>query len=110
MNQVMLIGRLTSKPELVVLNDGRKVLNILLAVPRQFKNSDGEYETDFLDCVLWGSTANNACEYCDKGDLIGVRGRLATEYYESADNKTHKKTNIIVDRLTFLSSKQAAAN
>ena len=110
MNNVMIVGRLTAGPELIELQDGRKVSNVLVAVPRSYKNINGEYETDFIDCVLWGGVAGNVCEYCQKGDMIGVRGRLATEYYESEDNKTHKKTNVIAEKITFISSKHATEN
>lgn len=107
MNSVTIVGRLTKEPELTELESGKKVLNMLLAVQRQFKNENGEYETDFIDCVLWDGIAINTSEYCKKGDLVGVRGRLATEYYET-DDKTHKKTNVIAEKITFLATSRHA--
>ena len=76
LNQVVIIGRLVEKPIVEENENGRKVSEITLAVPRSFKNADGIYETDFIKCILWSCIAENTAEYCDKGDLISVKGRL----------------------------------
>lgn len=47
-----------------------------LAIPRSFKNMDGEYETDFINCKLWDTVAKNSSEHCKKGDIVGVKGRM----------------------------------
>lgn len=97
MNNVsMLIGRLVSDPQINKNENGRKVVNITLAVPRSFKNVDGIYETDFIPCILWAGIAETTVEYCRKGDLIAVRGRL-----QSTDNKIE----IIAEKITFLANK-----
>ena len=75
LNQVVLVGRLTSDLEAKELEDGKKVTNMTLAIPRSFKNADGEYETDFVECTLWNNIAENTAEYCKKGDIVGVKGR-----------------------------------
>ena len=72
LNQVVLVGRIAKGPELKETEKGKKVASILLAVPRSFKNIDGEYETDFLNCSLWDGVATNVCEYCKTGDLVGT--------------------------------------
>ena len=69
LNNVMLIGRLTHDPQLKVLEDGKKVLDIQLAVQRSFKNMDGLYETDFITVTLWQGLAENLNEYCEKGSF-----------------------------------------
>lgn len=71
-NMVMLIGRLTKDPEIVEKENGIKVSRITLAINRKFKNADGVYYTDYIDCVLWNNCAKNVNTYCNKGDLIGV--------------------------------------
>ena len=55
---------------------GREISEITLAVPRSFKNDEGLYDTDFIKCILWNVIAENTAEYCEKGDLIAVKGRL----------------------------------
>lgn len=76
LNQVVLVGRLTKESEFIKLEIGKKVLNVLLAVPRSYKNENGEYNTDFIDCVLWEALAENTTEYYHKGDMVGIRGKL----------------------------------
>lgn len=105
LNQVVLIGRLTKESEFIELENGKKVLNVLLAVPRSYKNENGEYDTDFIDCVLWEALAENTTEYCHKGDMVGIKGRVNTEYYEKDDDKIKIK-NIVAEKVTFLSSKK----
>ncbi len=105
-NSVMLVGRLAQDIEIKTLDSGKEVTKVSLAVNRSFKNPDGVYETDFFDCILWEGIAKNASEYCKKGDTVGIRGRLQTYTYEKDDVK-HKSVEIIVEKLTFLSSKKS---
>ena len=102
-NMVMLVGRLVHDPELVEHENGKKMSKVTLAVNRRFKGTDGIYHTDFIDCTFWNSFATNISEYCSKGDLIGVRGRIQIDTVEK-DGVKKKITNIIADSITFLSS------
>lgn len=106
LNQVVLAGRLVREPEVKVLENGKEVSNICLAVQRPFKNDKDEYETDFIDCTLWGNVANATKEYCNKGDVIAVRGRLSTNSYDDKEtgNKIFK-LELVADKVSFLSSK-----
>ncbi len=103
LNQVVLVGRLVKNPELQVTDNGKKVTTITLAVPRGYKNINGEYDTDFLDCTLWTNIAENTTEYCKSGDMIGVKGRIQTRVIETEDGK-RKKTEIVADKISFLAS------
>ena len=106
LNQVVLVGRLTKDPEVITTESGKKVSTITLAVQRTFKNSNGLYETDFINCVLWDAIAANTNEYCHKGDVVGVKGRLQVRSYEDNENKTHQKLEVVAEKVTFLSSKR----
>ena len=94
LNRLVLVGRLyeieTSGEE------ERKVCYIKLSVPRSFKNTDGEYETDIIPIILFGNIATNVNEYCTKGDTIGVKGRI----------QNNDGIEIIAEKITFLSSKK----
>lgn len=105
LNQLVIVGRLVKDPELRETEDGRKVTNITLAVPRSYKNSDGEYETDYVDCVLWSTVAETTSEYCKKGDLLGVKGRVQTRTIEKDNSKT-KVVEVVTEKVTFLSSRK----
>lgn len=106
LNQIILVGRLTGDPTKKELENGKSVCNITLAVNRSYKNADGVYETDFIDCVLWNGIAQNTSEYCHKGDIIGVKGRIQTREIEKEDGTKEKKMEIIAEKVTFLTSKK----
>ena len=103
LNQIVLVGRLVRKPELKTSENSKKYTFITLAVPRSFKNINGEYDTDFIDCVLWDNVASSTSEYCGKGDIVGVKGRLQSRLVEKDDNKKYV-LEVIAEKVTFLSS------
>ena len=103
-NQTMLVGRVVREPEVRETENGKKVTNVTLAVSRSFKNADGEYETDFIDCTLWSGVAENTAEYCRAGDIIGIRGRIQTRMIENEDGTMTKRQEVVADKVTFLSS------
>lgn len=87
---------------------GVKVATIPLAIPRSFKNVDGSYDTDFVDCVAFDSVADNTKEFCSKGDIIGVKGRIQSRVIEK-EGKKESVIEIIAEKITFLSSKKDEA-
>ena len=104
MNQFFGVGRLVAQPEVKEYENGKKYTNFTITVQRSYKNADGVYETDFLDVVSFGPMAETTAEYCQKGDMVGVKGRVETSSYETEDGEKRKSTQIIADRITFLSS------
>ncbi len=104
LNQVMLVGRLTDNLEVVETENGKKVTTLLLAVQRTFKNCDGVYETDFIRCTLWNAVAASTSEYCKKGDIVGIRGRIQVSSYEDKEGTKKYTTEVIAEKVTFLSS------
>ncbi len=111
LNQVVLVGRLVRKPELRETEKGKKLSFITLAVPRSFKNMNGEYDTDFIDCILWDNIAVSTVEYCNKGDILGVKGRLQSRTIEKETGNV-TQIDVVAEKVTFLSNnknKEAAA-
>ena len=92
LNQVIVVGRIVREPTLQVSENNKKYMNITLAVPRSFKNSEGVYETDYVDCIL-----------CNKGDVIGIRGRIQTRVSEDKDGNKKYYTDVVGEKVTFLS-------
>lgn len=105
LNQTVIVGRLVRDPELYETETGKKLTNITLAVPRTYKNSEGQYETDFIPCVLWQGIAENAVEYCHKGDLLGVKGRIQNRVIEQEDETKRQIIELVAEKVTYLSSK-----
>lgn len=104
LNQIILVGRLTRDITVNKSENGVKVATISIAVPRSFKNVEGVYDTDFIDCVAFDIIAENTSEYCSKGDIVGIKGRVQSNVVEK-DDKKENKLEIICEKITFLSSK-----
>lgn len=107
LNQVVIAGRLTANPEVTTTENNKKRTYVTVAVPRGYKNVDGTYDTDFIRCILWGGIAESTCEYCQKGDIVGIKGRLQTSSYEKEDGEKVYVTDVIAEKVSFLSSKKA---
>ena len=101
-NQVILVGRMTRNLELRYTSNEKAVGNFTLAIYRRFKNQNGEYETDFIDCVIFGKQAETMAQYTKKGDLIGVEGSIQKRQYEDKEKNKHYITEIMVEKITFL--------
>lgn len=107
-NQVVLVGRLTKDPELrYTQGSGKAVARFTLAVNRPFVNSNGEKDADFINCVCWNGTAQALANHQQKGNLIGVIGRIQTSSYQGQDGKTVYKTEVVADAVQFLEPKQS---
>lgn len=102
MNSVSLIGRFTRDPELRSTETGTSVCSFSLAVQRGFKNNDGEYEADFINCVAWKNSAEFISKYFKKGQQIGVQGELQTHKWSDDEGKTRYATEVIVRNTTFV--------
>lgn len=105
LNQIILVGRLTRNISVNKAENGVKVATISIAVPRSFKNVEGVYDTDFIDCVAFDTIAENTSEYCNKGDIVGIKGRVQSKIIELEEGKKENKLEIICEKITFLSSK-----
>lgn len=112
MNNVSLIGRIVKEPVLDKDSDVSK-LKIVIAVRRGYKNNVSEYDTDFLQCILWGYKAELVCKHFDKGDRIGIVGRVQTYNYMDSVGNYKTYVYIKVDDFSFietLKSKQTSVN
>lgn len=96
LNQVAIIGRITKKPILKELENGRKVCDLEISVPRH-----NEHGRDLVPCVLYQGIAENVVKYCESGDLVGVKGRLETQ---------NENLVVITVKITFLSTRKCENN
>ena len=101
-NSVVLIGRLTRNIEIRYTSNEKAVGNFTLAVQRRFKNANGEYPVDFINCVVFGSQAETLHKYSKKGDSVGVEGSIQKRDYESKDGKKIYVTEVMVDKIYLL--------
>ena len=108
LNQIVLVGRLTKDLEVLNGENDKKYARITLAIPRSYKNSEGVYDTDFVDCILWDNVAINTSEYCHKGDIVGIKGRVQSRAVEESGVKKNI-LEVVAEKVTFLTSKNNSA-
>ena len=104
MNNTMLVGRLTTTPQLEYTQTNQKYTKITLAITRPYKNTEGAYDTDFIPVCVYNEMANSLVEYTRRGDLIGVKGRLESRIITDDDYNKTKEMIVVADKVTFLSS------
>lgn len=102
LNNVTLIGRLCADPSLRYTTNGTAVCKFTLAVNRRFNRE----ETDFIDCVCWKGLAENVANYTAKGSLVGVKGSIETNPYETKDGQKRKAVEVNCDQVVFLDRKK----
>ena len=110
MNRVMLIGRLTTKPELRYTGSNLPFARFSVAVNRTFSNAQGQRETDFINVVVWRKQAENVCNFLDKGSLVSVEGRIQTGSYDDKDGNKRYTMEVVADSVQFLESKAQSQN
>ena len=106
LNNVSIMGRLANNPELRKTQNDIHVTSFTIAVERDFKNANGEKETDFIDIVAWRHTAEFICTYFQKGQLIAVTGSIQTRKYEDKDGNNRKAVEIVANSVYFAESKK----
>ncbi|CAJ1177830.1 single-stranded DNA-binding protein [Companilactobacillus nantensis] len=104
-NRVVLVGRLTRDPELRYTSSGAAVASFTVAVNRQFTNSQGERDADFIGCTIWRKAAENFVNFTKKGSLVGIDGRIQTSSYDNQQGQRVYRTDVIVENFSLLESR-----
>ena len=107
MNKVMIVGRLTKDPETRNTQGDSVVTRFSIAVNRRFKNSEGNYDADFISCVAFNKTAEFINKYFIKGMMIGISGRIQTGNYTKQDGTKVYTTDVVVEEAEFVESKNS---
>lgn len=105
MNKVELVGRLTRDVEIRTTESGTVTARFSIAVSRRFKNAEGVYEADFINCVAFGKTAEFIGKYFSKGSMIGVTGRIQTGNYTNKDDQKVYTTDVVIEECEFVTGK-----
>jgi len=101
MNQVGLVGRFTRDPILKTFSENRLQTNFVIAINRNYRNSQGNVDADFVTCIAWGRLAERIVNHCGKGSLVGVHGRLQTRSFTNKENVKIYTTEVVVDDVRF---------
>lgn len=105
MNRLTVIGRIVRETELKEIGDGRIVMNNTIAIPRIFKTDQGQ-DADFINFVAWGKRAELIEEFCEKGDLIALDGRIQSRSYENDQKQTVYTVEMNVESVQFLQTRR----
>ena len=109
-NNVTLVGRLTRDPELKYTPSNIAITTFNMAVNRNFKGANGERETDFINCMIWRKQAELLAEWCKKGNLIGITGRIQTRSYDNQQGQRVYVTEVVADTFQLLEKRDNSAN
>lgn len=109
-NNVVLVGRLTRDPELRYTPSNVAVATFSLAVSRNFKNQAGDYEADFISCIMWRQQAENFANWLKKGALVGITGRIQTRSYDNQQGQRVYVTEVVAESFQTLEKKYLANN
>lgn len=110
LNQVSIMGRLTRDPELRYTQAGTPVAAFTLAVERDFKDGNGDKQTDFIDCIAWRQTGEFVSKYFTKGQMAAVSGRLQIREWTDREGSKRRSSEVIADHVYFAESKRSREN
>ena len=110
MNKIILVGRLTKDPEVRTTSAGFNTVNFTVAVNRNFKNKEGNYDADFLPCVAFRQTADFISKFFKKGNMICLDGRVQTRNYDAADGSKRYVTEVVVENVEFVGRKNDSSS
>ena len=109
LNRIILMGRLTADPELRTTPSGVSVASFSIAVERNYQ-SNGERQTDFINCVAWRQTGEFISRFFQKGRMIAVEGSLQTRRYEDKTGAKRTAYDVVVDQAYFADSKSSQSD
>ena len=101
LNDIVIQGRLTRSPEMKATASGVSCATFTLACEQDYKNPNGERDTDFFDVVAWRNTADFVQRYFTKGQMAVVKGRLQTQQWTAQDGSKRKTVQIVADNVYF---------
>ena len=106
-NVVVLVGNLTSDPEMKYTQNGTAKTRFSIAINRKYKDSSGQIqeEVTFVPIVVWGSQAENCANYLGKGRSVIVQGRLRIDSFDNAEGQKVKVAEVIANSVQFLGGK-----
>ena len=104
---MILVGNLTSEPQLKFTTNNTPVASFTIAVNRNHTKEDGTKETDFINIVVWNKRAENVKNYLDKGSKVGIVGRLQVRKYQNERGENRYVTEVVADEVEFLNSKKS---
>ena len=104
LNCVTLVGKVQEDACMKETANGIKYANLLLKCRRGFRNTNGEYEYDLINCTLWRGVAENSIDFIKKGNYVAIKARLQSRLYTNDEGTKFYNYDVIVEKLTFLTN------
>jgi len=101
LNRVVLVGRLARDPEMNTTNSGKQYCTITIAVQRNYRNEEGQYDADFIPASIWGKMAQTCFQYLAKGNMIAIEGRLSQSSW-TQNGQRRSRISVMADSVRFL--------
>lgn len=106
MNKAILKGNITKDIELKTTTSGVDIVSFTIAVNRNFKNKEGNYDSDFINIIAYKQTATFISKYFHKGSKILLEGRIQTRNYDDKDGKKVYVTEVIAENVELIDKKE----
>lgn len=106
MNKVILSGNLVKDIELRQSQGGKSVVQNAVAVKRDYKNASGEYDVDFINIVVWGTSAEYLSNYGHKGDRVELVGRWMRRTYQDNNGNNRTVDECVVENISVFPKQQ----
>lgn len=111
MNNVSLLGRITKDIELKYATiSGKAIAKFTLAVNRDYKNQEGKYDADFINCLAFDKRAETIAKYVSKGQQLAIKGKIQTGSYDAQDGTKRYTTDVIVEGFDFIGGQSGGGN
>lgn len=104
-NRVVLVGRMTKDPDIRYTGNGTAVTNFTIALNR-FGAQEGQQQADYINCVVWNKVAQSVADYCSKGSLVGIDGRLQSRSYDNQQGQKVYVTEVLCNSVQFLDTRK----
>lgn len=102
MNGFFIVGNLVAQPKIKTTASGLKMAQLIVDVPKNFRNQEGEIEIERYSCTIWRAVAESVIDLCKIGDTLAIRGRLQANNYTSKENEVRFGCDLIAENVSIV--------
>lgn len=110
MNSIVLLGRMTKDAEVRYTSTGKVVASFSLAVDRPYTGEDGKREADFINCTIWGKSAETLGNSVHKGQRVLVEGRLQIRPYTDKNGNKRTAAEVVCGCFEFIERREQSGS
>lgn len=107
LNLIVIVGTVLETPEMKETSTGLKYANVLIDTQRGFRNSEGEFDHDIISCTMWRGIAESSMAYCQKGNVVAIKGRIQSHPHTSEEGITYYNYDIVIEKISYIFNSDA---